>query len=203
MTKYIVISSVLIISLVIGVFAGYRTLQVPLRPIHYHANFAVFEDGKQVDFTKPSYMHISPCTDDGHESSDPKENVHLHDGIGNVVHVHAEGITWKTLFETLKYWDRLEAVEKNASLTDEGVAIYVDGKLETFSYLSQKVADNSHLLISIRNQYPSTDSAVLKREMDAVGDSAKDYDVGKLGVEKCGSTGDRSLLKRFRIAFDL
>lgn len=203
MKKILFLLSGLFILTSIAFFISYRTLQVPDRPVHYHANFAVFEDGSQVNFTKPEFMHISPCTDDGPESSDPEDNVHLHDGVGNVVHVHANGITWKTLFTTLKYWDRLEGVEKNARVSDLGVSIYSDGKEESFDYLLKDIKDNTHLLISIGNQSPSTNSGIMKQEMDAVGDKAKEYTAGKIGIEQCGATGPRTLWKRFQIAFGL
>ena len=189
--------------MVIALFVGYKISQVPSAPVHYHANFAVFEGGKQVDFSSPEFMHISPCTENEVHSDDPNENVHLHDGIGNVVHVHADSISWKTLFETLKYWDRLEKTHESSRLSDLGISIYVDGKDTSYDVLTTTIVPQTHLLISIDSQAPSTDSARLKRELDAVGNNAKEYDEGKIGIEKCGSTGKRSLWERFTIAFGL
>ena len=54
-------------------------------------------------------MHIEPCRDEEHEKEkkDAKEiqleKAHLHDMIGDVVHVHYKGTRWKDLFANLNY----------------------------------------------------------------------------------------------------
>jgi hypothetical protein len=167
---------------------GYKTAQIPLSPTHYHANFAVFEDGKQVDFTSPTLMHIAPCVDGDSHSDDPKENVHLHDGVGNVVHLHMEGITWKTFFESIHYWDKMTA---NGPMT-----IYIDRQKVSEEVLTKTILPRSHLMVQVGSV-----SADFEKDFELVGDNAQEYDEGKIGIEKCGTTGGRTVWQRFKIAF--
>lgn len=78
---------------------------------HFHAGFVVWENGKALDFSDDKYMHVAPCAIGGgeHDFSDVKERVHLHNNIGNVAHVHDEGVTWRNLFESL---DRQDVLNK-------------------------------------------------------------------------------------------
>ncbi|MEP7167479.1 MAG: hypothetical protein ABI758_05880 [Candidatus Woesebacteria bacterium] len=180
-------------------FVGYKVSLIPNKPVHYHANFAVIEDGKLADFSKPEFMHISPCTDTDVHSDNPKDNVHLHEGIGNVVHVHADGITWKTFFETIGYWEKITQDQEMAQRAENFTFdIRVNGESVNDDVLTKPIIDREQLLIVTGSM-----SADLKKDADAVGNNAKDYDDGKVGIEKCGATGDRSFLQRFKIAFGL
>lgn len=173
-------------------FIVWKTLQVPAEPVHYHANFAVFVDGKQVDFSRPELMHIAPCTDDTHLDTDPAENVHLHDGIGNVVHLHMAGITWKTFFDSIKF-DYL-ALTNGKELT-----VYRNGEMVSPGILTDiPIGRQDRVLIQI-----ATQSAFISSEYEKVGTNAAEYDTGKVGIEKCGSAASLSLWQRFRIAFRL
>lgn len=75
--------------------------------VHYHAGFIVYADGKKQDFSDVQYMHIEPCADEGQEEESPEheqiEKAHLHDGVGDVVHVHRNGAVWGDLFTNIKY----------------------------------------------------------------------------------------------------
>lgn len=74
--------------------------------IHYHAGFVVLKDNAKVDFSDIKYMDVSPCTVDGKEvehEDDQLEKAHLHDNIGDVVHVHREGAKWSDLFTNIHY----------------------------------------------------------------------------------------------------
>lgn len=179
-------------------FVGYKTSKVSSSPTHYHANFAVFEDGKQVDFTSPELMHIAPCTDGDSHSDDPYENVHLHDGVGNVVHLHMDGITWKTFFESIQYWSRLEQAQEMAKLAENYTFdIRVNGESTKTDVLNRQIMDSEQLSIHIGSA-----SADIQKDLDLVGDNAKEYNEGKIGIEKCGTTSGRTLWQRFKIAFD-
>ncbi|MBP9798034.1 hypothetical protein KBC70_02705 [Candidatus Woesebacteria bacterium] len=71
--------------------------------IHYHAGFEIYKDGALMEFTDLGYMDVKPCGPDDedkpHEHLEPE--VHLHDGIGNIVHIHGKVAVWKDLFEKL------------------------------------------------------------------------------------------------------
>lgn len=79
----------------------------PEKPVHYHAGFIVFKDNKQVVFSDSKYMHAKPCGSQEHTEIDPEEEqiekAHLHDYVGDVVHVHRAGVQWQDLFTNLTY----------------------------------------------------------------------------------------------------
>ncbi|HEX9805180.1 MAG TPA: hypothetical protein VGA67_05855 [Candidatus Dojkabacteria bacterium] len=81
----------------------------PEESIHLHAGFIVVIDEEQIDFSSNKYMHINPCTigdDHGHELTDEEiqeEKAHMHDNIGDVVHVHQSNAFWKDLFINIDF----------------------------------------------------------------------------------------------------
>lgn len=185
--------------ILVSVFVSFKISQIPTKPVHYHANFAVFVDGKQEDFTKPQLMHIKPCSNDEAESNDPKENVHLHDQIGNVVHLHADGIHWNFFLSTI-HFDLAKKTE-GKSLTVYSKGLKVDSKI-----LDETIQKQDQILIHIATQSGAQKISydpVLVEEETAVGTSAADYDAGKGGAEKCGVIGNRTLWQRFKLAFGL
>ncbi|OGM22096.1 hypothetical protein A2961_04985 [Candidatus Woesebacteria bacterium RIFCSPLOWO2_01_FULL_39_21] len=81
---------------------------LPGEEVHYHAGFQVYKDDKLVDFSDFRYMHIEPCSTGDHEEQPTQEEeqiekAHLHDYIGDVVHVHREGVVWRNLFTNINY----------------------------------------------------------------------------------------------------
>ncbi len=71
---------------------------------HLHADFAVYINGKAIDFSLPKYQSKAPSTtttstDDEKGALDPY--THLHDGNGHIIHVHKQGVTLGYFFQTL------------------------------------------------------------------------------------------------------
>lgn len=94
-----------ILIFLIGIcLTGIITFLLIPRPyvVHYHANFAMYIDGKEEDFTNDAYMEeVSRCgiTDDVH----PEDRIHLHDNKWSLVHVHMAASTWWDLFSNLSW----------------------------------------------------------------------------------------------------
>lgn len=105
-----------------------KSTYFPEKPIHYHAGFVVIKNNKQVDFTNIKYMHTKPCGNNTHTHEDPEEEqiekAHLHDYVGDVVHVHRHDAMWGDLFKNLKY-----------SIKYADVTAYING---------QKISDMQH-----------------------------------------------------------
>lgn len=205
MKKILLVPLLLTILILTVIPIVFKTLQVPATAPHHHANFAVFINGQQVDFSSPRLMSIQPCTDDQHISSDPLDNVHLHDQVGNVVHVHAERITWNHLFESIKF-----DIDKSMQSTASGVlitSVYRNGEKSEHEILGEPIQKQDRLLLHIATQSGSQkidQDPVLVKEYEATGTNANEYDEGKIGIEKCGSShATRSMWKRFKIAFHL
>lgn len=174
----------------------YKTFQVPEIPVHYHANFAIFIDGKKQDFSRTEFMHIEPCTEEGSEHSEEEgEKAELHDNIGDVVHVHDEKASWQDLFETMKYDIKSKIAKDNNS-----TRFYLNGNTEN-DVLEKVIGKHDRLLISIAADESLQKEDVLKREFEKIGKDASLYDSGKKTSETCGQSPKRSFFKRMRIAF--
>ena len=89
------------------IFAGFFILQKQNqkeKEIHYHAGFQVYFDGKLQDFSGAKYMTVNPCGEEENgQENEQLEKAHLHDGVGDVVHVEAEGAKWKDLFVNIRF----------------------------------------------------------------------------------------------------
>lgn len=68
--------------------------------VHYHAGFLVYVDGVLQDYAKDTYMRDVPCALPGKKpvENDQIEKAHLHDNVGDVVHVERTGAVWNDLF---------------------------------------------------------------------------------------------------------
>ncbi len=100
----------LITTVVLGATAAvlFRFQPVEHDEVHHHAAFSIYVDGAKVDFSDLKYTHVEPCTnEEEHEplsaEEEQLERAHLHDLVGDVVHVHRPGVVWGDLFENLSY----------------------------------------------------------------------------------------------------
>jgi hypothetical protein len=116
---------VIIFLCIIGVILGYIYIRTkPLSTsakIHYHAGFLVYVDGKLQDFSGDKYMNIDFCSIP-HKTETPEKiqigRAHLHDNVGDVVHIHRAGAVWGDLFTNMHY----------AFPAGEPIAGYVNGQ---------------------------------------------------------------------------
>lgn len=74
-------------------------------PNHTHADFAVWVDGEQVDFSSPEYMSGVSYDDHSHDEADEyhHQHLHLHDEVGHVIHRHKPGLTLREFFDSLDF----------------------------------------------------------------------------------------------------
>jgi hypothetical protein len=96
-----------IVILIAGTVILQKTIIKP-KDVHFHAGFQVYVDDKLQNFSDFAYMHEKPCTVNGKplpgsNTNEQEEKAHLHDQIGDVVHVHRESATWNDLFINIKY----------------------------------------------------------------------------------------------------
>lgn len=121
---------------------------------HYHAGFLVYIDGVKQDYSGSQYMNTAKCTLHERRKSAAEEQVekaHLHDNVGDVVHVHRTGARWGDLFKNIKV-----ALPKNKE-----VNVYINGmraeqglKTPIMSNTSALiiVGDNAHIDMSLTIQ---------------------------------------------------
>lgn len=104
MNKRILINLVSIaVLLIIGAIVYFTIGRPQIKEIHYHAGFQVYADGALQDFADLKYMNLKPCGGLLVREDDQLEKAHLHDNVGNVVHVHREGAVWGDLFKNIKW----------------------------------------------------------------------------------------------------
>lgn len=158
---------------------------------HYHANFAVFIDGKREEFKDPSYyQEIAACSD---AKVTPVSRVHMHDEINDVINVHHDAVTWGQFFENLGWFLGDDFIKTpNALLTSpEGqnkLHIVLNGRDITniTTITNQVIGDKDRLLVS----YGDEDAATLKKQYEVIPNSAAEYN-SKSDPASCkGSEGE-------------
>ncbi len=104
--------------------------------VHFHSGFQVYEDDELLDFSDPQYMSLVPCSDDGHPTK-TEEKVHLHDGVGDVAHIHQANVVWEDLFQYIKL-----------DLNDKTITAYLNGsKIE--DVLNKNIKEHDSLILLI------------------------------------------------------
>ncbi|MEW6722826.1 MAG: hypothetical protein AB1324_06190 [Candidatus Micrarchaeota archaeon] len=161
---------VAIISLLFAALALLSLTKPPAPPLSYHthADFKVYMEGQQLNFSQPRFMSTS--------ESALSLFVHLHDLDGDVIHHHKRNITMADFFETLNM-----SFNSTCFVTDAGtfcgegqkkLRMFVrhDGGdwEENFAMGEYVFEDLDRILIT----YGSEDMDTLKKQMESVTDKA-------------------------------
>ncbi len=147
--------------------------------VHYHANFAIYINGQRETFHSPLYYE-----EKGGASCNvstiltPNERVHMHDNVGDVVHVHDRAVTWGAFFQNL-HWAVGDGFIKTAEtmyLADDTHQVQYLINSHAFQDISNEVIHDKDRLVV---DYGNTSSSTLQKEYGHVSTSAATYDVGK------------------------
>lgn len=108
MNKRFFLALAILIVLVLGVTTLFAVKKYfSPQKTHYHAGFIVFKNNKKLDFSDNKYMFIEPCAvNDKHVDSDADiqiEKAHLHENVGDLVHVERTGAKWQDLFANIHF----------------------------------------------------------------------------------------------------
>lgn len=133
-----------IIMIVVSYFTYFTFKEITTpKKVHYHAGFVVFKEDKRVNFSDFKYMRVKPCTEDkNHEDSVEDvqaEKAHLHDLVGDVVHVEEKNAYWRDLFYNINY-----------KLEYSNAVALIDGKKVT-QFENRKIQPDESLIILIGN----------------------------------------------------
>jgi protein-disulfide isomerase len=163
---------------------------------HEHADFAVYLNGKKIDFSIDKYQSDEPEDED--ENHDHEEDhahaldpyVHIHNNKGEIIHKHKTGITLGYFFETLgmKFSDSCFETDDGTQFCKDdknSLKFFVNGVRNTRN-TSYVIKDLDQILVSYG---PLTDSN-LKSQLDSVTDEACIYsetcpERGEAPEEKC------------------
>lgn len=168
--KLLIISFLLVCLLAAGIFFYFKQrAQSPAVKVHYHAAFLVYQDNQPLDFSALKYMKIENCTVNNVQQEDEQlEKAHLHDNIGNIVHIQQANATWKDLFFNIRF-----------EMTKDVVG-YINGQLVP-DILNQKIEPHDRVLflIGINDN--------LQEKLAAVPDDAQITKIDN-SSESCGSS---------------
>lgn len=161
-------------------------------PNHTHVDFRVMLDGHPIDFSGEEFM-TGESTED--HTRDPelgplKKYLHLHDGVGHVIHRHKPGLTLQDFFDSIAVGFTAECIVYEAPLDrDMECSAYpwrmvVNGQERPFS-LNYDFADGDKILLT-----NIADDDVLRDEYERMTDDACRYSQtcpwrGKPPVENC------------------
>ncbi len=179
---------------------GFRFFTYAPEKTHYHANFAVYINGEREAFKDSGYYEEEAggtCSLD--TAMVPEERAHMHDNIGDVVHVEDHAVTWGQFFENLGW-----TVNHKLILTPE--KLYVGDAMQKVAFLvngqnvqdvtSRVIHDKDRLLVDFG---VSSDTA-LQQEFKTVAKTAAKYDEGK-DPASCMSGSLPSMQERMRHMF--
>ncbi|MBP7846110.1 MAG: hypothetical protein KA007_01595 [Candidatus Pacebacteria bacterium] len=174
------------------VVTGFLVVRLPKDDLtHIHANFGVFVSGQKLDFSGEKYMHVKPCFSNYHTQKHFGERVHLHDGIGDVAHIHDSGVVWgdlmlylgvKTTSNGIEFDEKLHAFGKQDKLS-----YYINGKSVNDFELTE-INNNDSLIIILDNENLS-DFTVSKEKFNQLSSllSNRSEELNSLSLaEACG-----------------
>lgn len=188
----------ILIGIVLGflVFAVLRffTYQPP-KHTHYHANWNVWVNDQQETFNDPSfYQEVASCS--VHDEADIKHRAHLHDEVYDVVHVHAEGVTWGQFMENINSAAQPGYLRIHNSIyenSDGNKVTYVLNGKQLDSLNGLIIGDQDKLLINYGNDTPE----VIQQRYESIQNKAKTADETKDPAACQGDEGN-SLGDRFK-----
>ncbi len=118
---------------------------------HEHADFKVFLLGKPHNFSQEKYMTKASCGPT-QKTASLKDIAHLHNGNGEVAHVHRENVSWGDFFWSLgiKFNATCFILDTKERYCDEGnnsLKFFVNGE-KNYEFDAFPVRDLDRVLIS-------------------------------------------------------
>lgn len=166
--KKVIAAGVLLVAIGAGAFLAGAPYQQELVSFgvagstHEHADFAVFINGVQQNFSQGKYMS---------DGALPKSGLaHLHGGVGTVMHKHATGVTFAYFLKTLGWQlnnscvttDENKTYCKSTEYANE-VRFYVNGaRVQDIEGYSPKDLDQMLLVATSPGDFSGNENAALK-----------------------------------------
>jgi len=146
-----------IILVTIGFIGGFiwtvslRYFLVVPTETHFHANFAVYIDGKREEFKDFTYYEeVAACT--SAYGDNPKGRVHMHDKVNDVIHVHDKRVTYGDFFANIGWVVGQNVVETRDRVIvhnpESSKVVYVLNGEKVSSITSKIIQSEDRLLIA-------------------------------------------------------
>lgn len=137
----------------------------PLRSTHQHADMKVYINGKAIDFSQKKYQLASRF-------------IHFEEGVGDVIHIHATGLTIGHLFKSLggEISNDCMTIDKQTYCNegDKTLKFYVNGQ-KSNEFSSHIIKDLNKYLIS----YGNDDNAAIQKQLNSITNLAPKYSAQK------------------------
>ena len=148
------------------------------KAVHFHANFAVFVEGKRLDLSGDKYMEpISGCKPEYIDIL-PQERAHMHEHEGDLIHIHDHGVTWGDFMANIGF-----AFGKTYLITDEEKP-YFNSRGKTIKFIlngrqvenpsDQLIKDEDRLLVSYGSE---TVDQTIAQQFPQIASTAHEEDV--------------------------
>ena len=136
-----------------------------LRSVHLHADVKVYINGKPIDFSQRKYQLAARF-------------IHFEDGIGDVIHTHATGLTLGHLFKSLggDLSDNCLTLEGQSYCNDgdETLKLYVNGQKNN-EFDNRVIKNLDKYLISYGNE----GEAEIQKQLNSITNLAPKYSLEK------------------------
>ena len=146
--KLFFIIPIFIILIGIGIFFN-KKLLIP-KKTHYHAGFVVFHNNKKVDFSDLKYMFLEPCALNSKREDPPAiiqiQKAHLHDNVGDLIHIERTGATWQDLFTNIHY--KIDYTNATGYINGKRVSEFKQQTIRPFDSLVVFIGNNQTTLLS-------------------------------------------------------
>ena len=124
--------------------------------VHYHAGFKVYIDNQLQDYSGYQFMNYTPCSLHNEKKSAEEEQIekaHLHENVGDVVHIHRRGAVWGDLFTNLK-----------VNLPKEkAISAYIDGR-GVDEIMNEPISPYTTAIILVGESDASRSAEMISRE---------------------------------------
>ncbi|MEK6946747.1 MAG: hypothetical protein AABX32_04010 [Nanoarchaeota archaeon] len=137
----------------------------PLSSTHIHADIKVYINGQSIDFSQKKYQLTTSY-------------IHFEDGIGDVAHIHATGLTMGHLFKSLNgdFNNNCLTLESQTNCNDgnKRLKFYVNGKQNNeFGYYVMQDLDK--ILVS----YGAENESEIQKQIGSITNLAPEYSANK------------------------
>ncbi len=171
------------------IILGIRFFTYKTDTVHYHANFALYVNGQQEQFSGMQYYtEAEMCTLD--TTMIPTERAHMHDNVNNVVHVEDHTVTWGQFFVNLGWYIGPDFIESPDGTMykesgDSKLNVIVNGQNYTDlgGVANRVIKDQDKLLLS----FGSINDNTLLQAYSSIPNTAQHYDVTK-DPESCSGS---------------
>jgi hypothetical protein len=172
------------------IILGIRFFTYSPDQVHYHANFAVYINGKREEFKGPQYYQEVAICSSTTGITIPQQRTHMHDDINSLIHVHDHAVTWGQFFENLGWYvgpDFIQTDSDTRYVADETnkLNIVINGQDYTGlqAITNNVIKDRDRLLLS----FGDVDQKTLDQQFKSVASTAKHYDESKDPASCAGS----------------